>query len=143
VPLTQHYTLTETAENDLLEARRWSEGRWGKRLTRQYFRELHEAANFCALNQQAIAQRDDLAGGSGLLIHPVREHYLIFLPTTCNHIIIVSVLRQGRDIPEILKRASFMLKREVDRITQLIGNGEITINHRAWKAPGKHASERK
>ncbi len=131
MPPEQHYTLTETAENDLLAARRWSEARWGSELSRQYFQELHEAANFCALNQSAIAERDDLTGGSGLLVHPVREHYLIFLSASSSYIIIVSVLRQGRDIPEILRRSSFMIKREVERIRHLIESGEITIPNRS------------
>lgn len=128
MPTGLHYTLTETAENDLLEARRWSQTRWGAVQTREYFQDLHDAANYCALNQQTIAQRDDLTGGSGLLIHPLREHYLIFLSVNSNHIIVISVLRQGRDIPEILRRSSFIIKREIDRIKKMIETGKVEIN---------------
>lgn len=112
----RHYTLTFTAESELIEARRWSHERWGNDLTRQYFQELHEAANYVALNQETMAKREDLTGDSGLCIHPVREHYLIYLPVSANHIIIVSVQRQSRDIPALLKQSAFILKREVEAI---------------------------
>lgn len=63
-----------------------------------------------------MAKREDLTGDSGLCIHPIREHYLIYLPVSPNHIIIVSVQRQSRDIPALLKQSAFILKREVEAI---------------------------
>lgn len=123
----RHYTLTHTAENDLVEARRWSNDRWGNDLTRQYFQELHEAANEIALNQETIAKREDLTGEVGLCIHPVREHYLIYLPVAPRHIVIVSVQRQTRDIPALLKRSAFIIKREIEAIRSAIDNGQISI----------------
>ena len=127
MPGKRHYTLTFTAENDLIEARRWSNNRWGNDLTQQYFQELHETANNIALNQESVAERDDLTGESGLCIHPVREHYLIYLPVTPKHIIIVSVQRQTRDIPALLKRSAFILNREIGAIKLAIENGQISI----------------
>jgi len=122
-----HYILTRSAENDLHEARLWSLRRWGKMLTQEYFSDLHRAAEYVAGNHQALKSRDDLTSDTGLSVYPVREHYLIYLPVAENQIVIVAVMRQSRDIPQILGKASFMIQREVADILNRIDQGEILL----------------
>ena len=112
----RHYTLTKTAEQDFRQAKRWSLSRWGKTLTRQYFEDLHQAAEYIAANHQSLQKRDSLTGESGLGIHPVNEHYIIYVPTGDKEIVIVALIRQTRDVPNILKANQFMIQRELKDI---------------------------
>ena len=121
----KYYTLTRLAESDLYEARLWSLSRWGRALTQQYFSDLHEAAEYASMNHRSLGKRDDLTGDTGLFVHPVREHYLVYLPVDDQHIVIVAVIRQSRDVPDILAKADFMIRREVSEIIGKINNGEI------------------
>jgi len=123
----KHYTLTRLAESDLHEARHWSLSRWGRQLTQQYFSDLHQAAEYAAMNYRSLSKRDDLSGDTGLSVHPVREHYLVYLPVAEQHIVIVAVVRQSRDVPEILGKAEFMIRREVMEIREKIERGELHL----------------
>ena len=125
MPTRRHYLLTRSAENDLRKARAWSLHRWGKTLTRKYFSDLHQAAEYIAEHHQNLKSREDLTGDTGLSIHPVREHYLIYLPVAANRIIIVAVMRQSRDIPQLLARSALMIRREVTDILDRIDQGGI------------------
>jgi len=123
----RHYVLTRLAELDLHEARAWSLARWGSKLTQAYFGDLHKAAEYVATHHQALNSREDLTGDTGLSIHPVREHYLIYLPVGDEQIIIVAVIRQSRDVPQILCKAAFMIQREVLEIKNRIKRGELSL----------------
>jgi len=127
MPERGHYILTRCAENDLHEAKAWSQHRWGKTLTQEYFSDLHQASEYVALNHPNLKSREDLTGDTGLSIHPVREHYLIYLPVAANQIIIVAVMRQSRDIPKILGKAAFMIRRAVADILNRIEQGDILL----------------
>lgn len=107
------YVLTETAAADFRSARRWSLSRWGEQKTQAYFEKLHTAAEFVATNQQAVAARDDLVGNTGLGTHPIGEHYLVYAPIGNERIAIVALIRQSRDVPEILAANSFQIRRQV------------------------------
>jgi len=127
MPEKKHYLLTRRAELDLHEARVWSLARWGRKLTREYFSDLHKAAEHIASHHQALNSREDLTGDTGLSIHPVREHYLVYLPVGDQNIVIVAVIRQSRDVPQILGRAEFMIRREVSEIKNRIQRGELSL----------------
>ena len=114
--INRHYTLTETAEQDFRQAKRWSLSRWGKTLTRQYFEDLHQGAEYIAANHKSLQKRDNLTGESALGIHPVKEHYIIYVPTGDKQIVIVALIRQTRDVPNILKRNQFIVQRELKDI---------------------------
>ncbi len=124
---SQFYTLTATAEQDLRDAKAWSLSRWSKELTQQYFEDLHKGAEFVAQNYASLRCRDELAGGTGLSLYPVREHYLVYLPVKTDHIILVAFIRQVRDVPTILAQEHFRLNREVDEILEKIKNGDIKL----------------
>jgi len=123
----KHYILTRLAESDLYDAKTWSLSRWGSKLTQTYFSDLHEAAEYIALHHHTLKNREDLTGHTGLSIHPVREHYLVYLPINDQCIIIVAVIRQSRDVPQILGKAEFMIRREVMEIKRRINCGELSL----------------
>ena len=121
------YTLTVSAETDLQSAKAWSLSRWDKALTKQYFTDLHEGANYIAENHKSLSPRSELANDTGLSVYPVREHYIVFVPVADNYIVIVSFIRQGRDLPSLLRKGSYQINRELLEIRKRISQGEITI----------------
>lgn len=121
------YVLTERAESDLREARHWSRARWGKKLTSQYFADLHAGALFIAEHQKARQKRPDLGAGTDLMVHAVREHYLVYEPLAERLIAIVAVVRQGRDIAAIVEKWSVPIRRELVEIRAKIARGEIRV----------------
>ncbi len=128
MPEKKHYLLTLSAESDLQKAKQWSQARWGRELTQEYFSDLNRAAEYVAEHHENLCHREDLTGDTGLSIHPVREHYLIYMPVDKHYIIIVSVLRQSRNIPEILKKTAFMIQREIKTIQQGLKSGKLNLS---------------
>lgn len=116
------YLLTNTAESDFYNARRWSLERWGAELTQSYFEDLHQAAEYAALNHKSLTSKDHLTGTTGLGVHSVREHYLIYVPLNERQIAIVALIRQTRDVPAILKSNSFAIRRQVQTLTDELRN---------------------
>ncbi len=108
------YYLTPTARRHLREAKAWSIARWGTQLTEEYFHALDTAANDLAKNWKTYRSREELSGGTGLLLCPVREHYLIYEPINGHQIVIVAVLRQSMDIPSILNKGKHVIVRELE-----------------------------
>lgn len=127
----QSYVLTARAAADLSEARIWSRARWGKELTSRYFEDLHEGAQYIAENFASFRHRQELAGGTALLLYPVREHYIVYEPLGPRFIAIVAVIRQGRDIPTILQKWAAPIRRELIEIRGKIERGEIRIPSRS------------
>ena len=123
----KRYLLTLSAESDLRQAKQWSQTRWGKELTKEYFADLNHAAEYVSMHHESLHRREDLTGGTGLSIHPVREHYLIYMPIDKHHIIIVSVLRQSRNIPETLKKMAFRIHREIQDIKERLKSGKLKL----------------
>lgn len=117
--LEGRYVLTRRAELDLRAAKVWSRSRWGPELTAQYFSDLHKGALFLARHRSRVARREDLAAGTGLLIYPVREHYLVYEPLDEVVIAVVAVIRQGRDLPKILRKWADPIARELAVIRKL------------------------
>ncbi len=114
----RHYILTETAEHDFREARRWSVSRWGEALTRKYFPDLHECAESLARYPERSSSMDPVPAATELKIYPVREHYLVHVPIDGHRIAIVALIRQTRDVPAILNANGFMIRRQLKEITE-------------------------
>jgi len=70
-----HYILTEIVEHDFRAAKQWSLSRWGRELTKQYFIDLQNAAEYIAKNSHSIPSKDYLVGDSGLGICCKRALY--------------------------------------------------------------------
>lgn len=129
------YVLTARAVADLREARVWSRARWGKELTNRYFDDLHEGAQYIAENHASFRDRHELAGGTALLLYPVREHYIVYEPLAPRLIAIVAVIRQARDIPAILQKWAAPIRRELMEIRDKIARGEIRTPSRRVPRP--------
>lgn len=123
----KHYILTATAERDFRESKRWSLSRWGEEQTRQYFTDLHKSAESIAENYKRFASFEHVTGTTELSIHPVREHYLVYVPISgnCICIVIVALIRQTRDVPAILNANSFMIQRQLKAIHKKLEQGAI------------------
>lgn len=121
----RHYILTATAEQDFQEASQWSRSRWGTEQTRQYFADLHEGAEWIARNHQSLPERVELTGTSGLGVHPVREHYILYVPIGKHQIVIVALIRQTRDVPAILAANGYLFRRQLKEIFNKLNLGEI------------------
>ncbi len=125
------YLLTARAAADLREARAWSRARWGKDLTDGYFQDLHEGAQYIAENHASLRDRHELAGGTALLLYPVREHYIVYEPLAPRLIAIVAVIRQSRDIPAILQKWAAPIRQELIQIRSKIERGELRAPSRS------------
>jgi plasmid stabilization system protein ParE len=121
------YVLTARAAADLREARAWSRARWGRELTNRYFQDLHEGAQFIAVNHASLRDHHELAGGTSLLLYAVREHYLVYEPLAPGLIAVVAVIRQRRDIPAILQKWAEPIRRELLEIRGRIERSEIAL----------------
>ena len=116
----KYYVLTETAVHDFRQARSWSNKRWGKALTKQYFIDLHEGAEYIARYNQNFPSRADLSGELYIGVYPVREHHMVYVPVKKDFVVIVALMRQTRDIPAILKANYYQIKRELKEIKHLL-----------------------
>lgn len=113
VAARRNYILTETAERDFRAARNWSMSRWGAEQTQQYFMDLHQSAEALA---ERYSDRQLISDVGELGIHPVREHYLVYVPVSNNRIVIVALIRQTRDVPAILNANGFNIRRQLKAI---------------------------
>lgn len=111
------YLLTETAEKDFREAKRWSTSRWGKALTQEYFTDLHKTAERLADN---TATSGRLFKDGELSIHPVREHYLVYVAISPGTIAIVALIRQTRDVPAILNANGYLIHRQLKALRKAV-----------------------
>lgn len=121
----KHYILTATAERDFRQAKQWSLSRWGKELTKKYFTDLHEGAEYIAKNHTSLSDKEYLTGTTGLGIHAVREHYVVYVPIRKNYMVIVALMRQIRDVPAILKVNNYFIRREINEIFNQISEEKI------------------
>lgn len=124
---SKRYVLTLKAASDLRGARAWSYARWGKSLTHRYFEDLHKGAQYVAENCHRLRARNELVGDTPLHIYPIREHYLVYEPLNSDVIAIVAVIRQGRDLPAILRKWAGSIRRELADVRSRIERGEIKI----------------
>lgn len=118
----KHYVLTATAERDFRQARQWSLSRWGAELTKRYFVSLHESTEYIAQNHHSLEDKEYLTGTTGLGIHAVKEHYLVYVPIREGYIGIVALIRQTRDVPAILKANNYLIRREISDICNQFSN---------------------
>jgi len=108
----RRYFLSGIAVNHLRAHKRWSMARFGHAITKKYFEDLDKAFQYIADHCASLPARKDLTGDSGLCIHPVREHYVIFLPLR-DGVHIVDVLRQTQDVLNIIRQSAERFEREI------------------------------
>lgn len=118
---SNHYVLTIGALEDIREIADWSLLNWGKAKTIAYLNDLHQGLIFIAANFKTFENnktREDLSGGTGLLLYPINKHYVVFVPVSENTIAVAAVIRQGRDIASILQKDAIAIRRELQEIVQ-------------------------
>lgn len=116
---SNHYVLTVGALDDIREIADWSLAHWGKAKTIAYLNDLHQGLAYIAANFKTFEYnktRDDLSGGTGLLLYPINKHYVVFVPMSEKTIAVAAVIRQGRDIASILQKDAFAIRRELEEI---------------------------
>lgn len=123
----KNYILTKKAANDLRKAKNWSLARWNKALTQDYFHDLHKGAQYIAENYRSLKSREELTEDTGLFIYPVREHSIVYVPVGEKQIVIVSIVRQCRDIPSLLKKWKDRIREEIEEARERIKRGEIKL----------------
>lgn len=127
-----YYRLTRTAENDFRRARQWSQKRWGAQLTKQYFLDLHNAAEHIALHYARTLPtpthhtiKEILPDNINIGVHPVREHYIVYVPVAQELVAIIALIRQTRDVPAILKAHSCLINKELKEIANTLTSSDI------------------
>lgn len=123
----KHYTLTALAEADLRAAKAWSLSRWGKKLTQEYFSDLHDAAEYIGQHHASLRVQDNFATDSDLAIYPIREHYIVYFPVAPQHIVMVAFIRQSRDVHAILQRSRYLIRRELKEIQEQLVTGKLVF----------------
>lgn len=128
----RNYFLTPGAVNDIRDIGDWSLDRWGKEKTVQYLTAMHEALNYLSAHYKVFQHntlREDLSGGTGLLLHPIGKHYVVYVPIGEESIAVAAFIRQGRDIPSILQKDGFTIRRELQDINHMVASGLIVPQH--------------
>jgi plasmid stabilization system protein ParE len=121
------YTLTKGAEADLEEIYRHSLEMFGLEQTNKFMAELKKAAEFAADNHGKVSTRAHLTGESGLSLYPVNNHFIAYRPVAENHIVIIALFRQSRDIPSFIRAESEKFKKDFLEIERKIKSGSIVI----------------
>lgn len=122
------YFLTPSAVDDIREAGDWSLERWGKEKTLHYLSELHAKLEYVAAHFKTFEHNkthEDLSGGTGLLLYPAGKHYIVYVPIDEKAIAVAAIIRQRRDIPALLQKDGFTIRRELQDISERIERGLI------------------
>ena|SRR5947209_4908910 len=131
-----HYTLTEGAELDADEIHARSLEEFGEGQTRKFMAEFHKAACFAAENHALVPHRSKLAGETGLSLYPVNNYYLAYHPVADDHIVIVAVVHQARDLPNLLNDNAERIKYELSLAMEALTAGQ-TVPRPAAPTPAK------
>jgi plasmid stabilization system protein ParE len=124
---SRKYTLTKGAEADLDEIHRRSLEQFGRPRTNKFMAELKKAAEFAADNIGKVATRSHLTGDSGLSLYPVRSFFIAYRPVSENHIVIIAIFPQSRDIVTLVMKEADRFRKDFEEIELGIGCGEISI----------------
>jgi plasmid stabilization system protein ParE len=121
------YTLTRRAEADLDELHEKSLEQFGRIQTNKFMADLKKAAEFAANNIGKVPTRAHLVGDSGLSLYPIHNHFIAYRPVTEDHIVIIAIVRQSRDIAALITAESDRFRADFSEIEQKIKNGIIAI----------------
>jgi len=123
--VTGRYTLTEGARIDSDEIYAKSIKDFGIEQTKKYMAEFDKAAGFVAENHKRVPNRSHLTGETGLSLYPVNNHYLAYYPIADDHIVIVAVIKQVRDLPSRLNQHA---ERIAQQLSQAMDNIKTVHN---------------
>jgi plasmid stabilization system protein ParE len=103
------YTLTPTAQADLVDIRDHYLEEAGRRVAHQMVVEFVEAFKFPARNPNSGHKREDLAGDRAVLFWAMRDYLILYRPNT-RPLIIATIVRGTREVLRIISRLGFPLK---------------------------------
>ena len=121
------YTLTRGAEADLDDIHLRSFEQYGHDQTNKYIGELKKAVEFVSSHHAKIPARQHLTGDSGLNLYPVNNLYIVYRPIAGDHVVIISVISQLRDIPTLLIAQEKEFEKDFLEIQKKIKDGEIRL----------------
>lgn len=124
---SSQYTFTKSAEADLDEIYEKSLQQFGRTQTNIFMAAFKKAAEFAADNVGKVSTRAHLAGESGLSLYPVNNHYIAYRPVAENHIVIIAIFRQSRDIAALVMAEAEKFQKDFLDIEQKIKGGGISI----------------
>jgi plasmid stabilization system protein ParE len=107
------YILTPTALKDLRRIGSEGRARWGAERNATYMRDLKRGFQHIADRHDALPERPKLTGASGLRLHRVGRHYIVFVVLTPDHVAITSVLHDHMDVPARLREMQALTDIEV------------------------------
>ena len=121
------YTLTRGAEADLDEIYKRSLAQFGRDQTNRFMADLKKAAEFAADHHGKIPTRSHLTGDSGLSLYPVNNHFLAYRPVAPNHIVVIAIFRQSRDVAALIVANAETFRKDFLNIEEKIKRGEIVF----------------
>src|SRR5277367_4079932 len=128
------YTFTKGAEADLDEIHERSREQYGRAQTNKFIAELKKAAEFAANNIGKVATRGHLTGDSGLSLYPVNNHFLAYRPVSIDHIVIIAIFRQSRDVAAHIAAEAERFQNDFREIERRLESGEISLKARKTRS---------
>jgi low affinity Fe/Cu permease len=52
---------------------------------------------------------------------------MVYVPVATEHIVIVTFIRQSRDVPAILKKYDYLIRHELKEIQEQLATGKLVI----------------
>ncbi|GEM_PF-3241557 len=113
--VSDYYTLTSIAEEDLIEIIRFSVVEFGKQQTLKHLQAIHEVSEYVGRNHKILRSRSEFAVDCSILIYPVEKYYMLCHAVSEEHILVLGYLANERDIPNIIKRNSYAINQEISK----------------------------
>ena len=107
------YILTPAALKDMRRIGIEGRARWGDERTAVYMRDLKRGFQHIADRHDALPERPKLTAASGLRLHRVGRHYIVFIVLTPDHVAITSVLHDHMDVPARLREMQALTDKQV------------------------------
>lgn len=107
-----------------LRNRRWVSREFviamGRRIDRAVFSELHDCVESLSRNPGRSTSMDQVPDVAEPKIHPVRGHYLVYVPIDGICIVNVGLIRQTQNVSEIVNANGFTIQRQLKEIAESI-----------------------
>lgn len=107
------YHITPLAGEHMRSIARDGIRRWGIAQALAYTEQLERGVQHIADRHHALPERAKLTGASGLRLHRVGRHYIVFIVLTPDHVAITSVLHDHMDVPARLREMQALTDKQV------------------------------
>jgi plasmid stabilization system protein ParE len=110
------YHITPLAGEHMRNIAREGIRRWGIAQALAYAEQLERGFQHIADRHDAFPKRPRLTGASGLRLHRVGRHYIVFVVLTPDHVAITAVLHDHMDVPARLREVQSLTEQQVGDI---------------------------